>query len=240
MRVKTKVSILGWGTALLFLFVMLNLILAQANRGVFPSVRSDVFARMFLGSLAGFAGIVSVMIWEFKIPKEKYSLKGEAKDVKTHTSGPARATTFNIENSVVAFAAPTPLFNLPDISDAEIEVHGCRLKTNKLPDFIFWNIDKYLKSIGDEIFFATRIKNLSTGEEHEAPLFVPALQIVSWIIIIVAPFVIFPSSIFYSVREVIHIPPTWFMIPVFGVIGLILAIILPNWIIERRKSTKSY
>jgi hypothetical protein len=232
MRVRTKVSILGWGTALIFLFLLVSLILAMLDKGIFAGMDPDIGAKMLIGSLGIFAILTSIMIWEFKIPKEKYSLRGEAKDVKTRTSGPARVMIFNIEDSVVAFGAPTPLFNPPDISGREVEVYGDRIKTDKLPDLIFWTVDKHLKSLAHEIFFATRIKNISTSEEYEAPLFLPMFQIVLWMLITASPFFLLPSSVLLGLREIIHVGVQWILIPVFGVIGLIITIILPNWIIS--------
>jgi hypothetical protein len=212
----------------------------MGDMGIFAGIDSDTKFRMFVATFMGLVGVV-VFFWEFKIPTEKHTIAGEPKDLKIRTFDyPARVMIFKLNDIVVALGAPTPLFEPPDISNNKIEVYGDMKRAEKLPDLIFWNSKGYLKSLASKIFFATRIKNLSTANEYEVPLLVPAVQVVLWILIIVIPFFLLPYSAIIRIREIIHIGPTWILIPVFGIIGLILAIILPNWIIERRKLTRSY
>jgi hypothetical protein len=237
MRVKTKVSILSGVVALFFLSLLVSIILGGFNIGIFTDVDSETFTRIAIGGFLGFAGIV-IFFKEFRIPKEKHVKSGKVGDVKLRTLGPARVMIFDLEDSAVAFGAPTPLFSPPDLSGEKIEVYGDKIRSDNLPDFIFWGTDKYLKSVAQEIFFATRIKNLSTSEEYEAPLFMPAFQIVLWVLITIAPFIFLPASVLLGLREMIHVGVQWILIPVFGIIGLILAIILPNWIIEKREQQR--
>ncbi len=222
MRVRTKVNIVIWSVTIIFVSLLIDSILRMANGGFF--IEPDMNFKMFIAAFMGLVGIV-VFFWEFKVPIEKNSIAGEPKDVKTYFDYPARVMIFKLKDIVIAFGAPTPLFEPPNISNDEIEVYGEIKSVDKLPDLIFWNAKNHLKSLTNEIFFATRIKKLNTSEEYEAPLLVPALQVILWILIIAIPFFLQPHQ-------------TIIRTLVYGMLGLVLAIILPNWIFEKIKQKR--